>query len=95
MRTTPILLALLLMTSCENAEDMQKAKEQAATEDRELREGDYVPACVESCMTKAITFGDLDDPESRVAQLAKSPRAFRFLEELGTRPKVYYLSEVE
>jgi molybdopterin-containing oxidoreductase family iron-sulfur binding subunit len=74
---------------------LQKAKEQAAEEDRELREGDYVPACVESCMTKAMTFGDLDDPDSKVAQLAKSPRAFRFLEELGTKPKVYYLSEVE
>jgi len=54
---------------------LQKAKEQAAAEDRELSDGDYVPACGESCMTKAIAFGDLDDPESKVAQLAKSPRA--------------------
>lgn len=74
---------------------LQKAKEQAAMENRELRHGDYVPACVESCPTGAIVFGDLDDNESRVAELLRSPRAFRLLEELGTEPKVYYLSETE
>jgi molybdopterin-containing oxidoreductase family iron-sulfur binding subunit len=40
-------------------------------------------------------FGDLDDPHSTVTQLARSSRAFRLLEELGTEPKVIYLSEVE
>jgi molybdopterin-containing oxidoreductase family iron-sulfur binding subunit len=40
-------------------------------------------------------FGDLDDPKSTVSHLAKSTRAFRLLEELGTEPKVYYLSEGE
>jgi molybdopterin-containing oxidoreductase family iron-sulfur binding subunit len=42
-----------------------------------------------------MVFGDLDDPNSDVAQLARSPRAFHLLEELGTRPKVTYLAEVE
>ncbi|MCK5196553.1 MAG: 4Fe-4S dicluster domain-containing protein, partial [Desulfobulbaceae bacterium] len=74
---------------------LQIAKEQAAAENRELQEGDYVPACMESCPTKAISFGDLDDPNSHVSRLAKSPRAFRSLEDLGTEPKVYYLSEIE
>ena len=36
-------------------------------------------------------FGDLNDPSSKVAQLAASPRAFRLREELGTNPSVYYL----
>lgn len=74
---------------------LQKAKEDVASEGRELREGDYVPACAESCPTQAISFGDLDSSQSAVSKLTKSPRAFRFLEELGTKPKVYYLSEVE
>ena len=74
---------------------LQKAKEQAAVEDRELQEGDYVPACAESCPTQAISFGDLDNPNSEVSLLTRSSRAFRLLEELGTKPKVYYLSEVE
>jgi molybdopterin-containing oxidoreductase family iron-sulfur binding subunit len=72
---------------------LQKAREQARAEGRPLREDDYVPACVESCPTDAFTFGDLDDPRHRVSQLARSPRAFRLLEELGTEPKVYYLEE--
>lgn len=74
---------------------LQKAEEQAAVEDRQLREGDYVPACVESCPSGAMYFGDLDDPNSKVAALADNARAFRLLEELGTEPKVYYLREGE
>jgi molybdopterin-containing oxidoreductase family iron-sulfur binding subunit len=42
-----------------------------------------------------MVFGDLDDPNSEVSQLARSPRAFRLLEELGTKPKVIYLAEGE
>jgi len=74
---------------------LQRARDQARFEDRELREGDYVPACVESCPAEAMFFGDLDDPRSSVARLSDSPRAFRLLEELGTKPKVIYLSKGE
>ena len=58
-----------------------------------MREEDYVPACAESCPTKAITFGDLTNPLHRVSAQINDPRAFRLLEELGTHPKVYYLAE--
>jgi molybdopterin-containing oxidoreductase family iron-sulfur binding subunit len=40
-----------------------------------------------------MVFGDLDDPRSGVSRLSESPRAFRLLEELGTKPKVIYLSK--
>ena len=71
----------------------QAAREKAAVEGRRHpRPEDYVPACVESCPTGAIHFGDLSDPTSEVARLARSARAFRLLEKLGTEPKVYYLS---
>jgi len=69
-----------------------KVKENAAVEEREIEDGEYVPACAESCPADAIVFGDLDDRESRVSELARSTRAQRMMEDLGTEPKVYYLS---
>ena len=74
---------------------LQRARDRARLEGRPLREGDYVPACVETCPAQAMYFGDLDDPRSTVARLARSQRAFRLLEDLGTEPKVVYLSKGE
>jgi molybdopterin-containing oxidoreductase family iron-sulfur binding subunit len=74
---------------------LQKARERAGAEGRDLRPGEYDTACAQACPTRAIVFGDLGDPASEVARLARSPRAFRLHEELGTRPKVIYLSEGE
>jgi menaquinone reductase, iron-sulfur cluster-binding subunit len=71
---------------------LQKAKEDARAEGRELREADFQPACADVCPTQAIVFGDLDNPEHRVSELKNDPRATRLMEELGTEPKVYYLT---
>jgi molybdopterin-containing oxidoreductase family iron-sulfur binding subunit len=72
-----------------------KAREEVAMQGRELKDGDVTTACAESCPAKAIVFGDLDDPESRVSQMIRSPRTFRMHDDLGTKPKVYYLAERE
>ena len=74
---------------------LQKARDLARMQNRPLRDGDYVPACVEICPAEAMYFGDLDEAGSVVARLAESPRAMRLLEELGTKPKVIYLSKGE
>ena len=74
---------------------LQKVRERALAERRDLAPGEYVPACAEACPARAITFGDLSDPGSEVSRLARSPRAFRLQEELGTKPKVIYLTEGE
>jgi len=50
-----------------------------------------LPACASACPTRAITFGDLADPQSTVSKLAKDPRAVQLLARLGTGPKVFYL----
>jgi molybdopterin-containing oxidoreductase family iron-sulfur binding subunit len=75
---------------------IRRAEEQALVEDRPLRDGEVVPACVQTCPTSALVFGDLNDPDSHVSRLVRdNPRSFKLLEELGTEPQVYYLTEGE
>ncbi len=59
-----------------------------------LPDGAVVPACMEACSTKAITFGDIHAPGSRVAAQASSPRAMRLLESVGVKPAISYLTKV-
>ena len=71
---------------------LQTAREQAKFESREMTEGEYQPACVEVCPTSTIVFGDFENENHAVSRLRKSNRAFRLHEDLGTEPKVVYLS---
>ena len=68
------------------------AKIQARAETREVKDGEIMPACAQSCGSKALVCGDLNDPESEVSRLFESPRGSKLLEELGTLPKVTYLA---
>jgi len=52
---------------------------------------DATPACVNSCISQALQFGDIDDPQSNVSKLLAGHQHFRMHEELGTGPGVYYL----
>jgi Fe-S-cluster-containing dehydrogenase component len=71
---------------------IRRAEERALVENRELGDGEAVPACVQTCPPSALVFGDLNDPESQVSRiLENNPRSFRLLEHLGTEPSVYYL----
>ncbi len=72
---------------------IRKGEDKARDEGREVRDGDVVPACVQSCTARAMTFGNIADPASEVARLAKSNRASHLLEELGTKPRVIYLNK--
>jgi molybdopterin-containing oxidoreductase family iron-sulfur binding subunit len=74
---------------------IKRAKEDASQDSRPLADGDVQPACVQSCPAAAMVFGDLNDPQSKVSRLAGSGRSTRLLEELGTRPKVFYLEKVK
>jgi len=61
----------------------------------DVADGDIVTACQQACPTQAIVFGDLNDPDSRLVQLHKGPRAYGVLdEELNTRPRTKYLAKL-
>lgn len=49
------------------------------------------PACVETCVVEARTFGDIDDPNSAVARIVRDKHAKPLQEDLNTRPSVYYI----
>jgi molybdopterin-containing oxidoreductase family iron-sulfur binding subunit len=64
------------------------------TDKDNLPDDAVVPACMEACPTKAITFGNVHAPNSRVAALAASPRAMRLLESVDVKPSISYLTKV-
>ncbi len=70
---------------------IRRGEDQAAAEGRDVRDGEVVPACAQACPANAITFGRLDDPESKVSQMAKNGRGYAMLEDLGTLPRITYL----
>lgn len=51
-----------------------------------------LPQCVTTCIGRATYFGDANDPASLVAELIGRPNVLRLKEELGTEPRVYYLT---
>jgi molybdopterin-containing oxidoreductase family iron-sulfur binding subunit len=73
-----------------------EGKDHAKDEGRLVRDGEIQPACVQSCPTQALSFGNLNDPESTVSKAAKSGRAYRVLdEEINTQPAINYLERVK
>lgn len=74
---------------------IKEGKNKAKTEGRALKDGDIKVACESACPTQAITFGDLNDDNSRVAKLFKAePRSYALLEEWYAKPSVRYLTKI-
>ena len=51
-------------------------------------------ACAEVCPTNALTFGDSNDPDSKVSQLQAEPRSYQLLGELNTKNGVQYSAKL-
>jgi len=67
---------------------------QAEKEDREIRDGEIVTACQQSCPTSAITFGDIHNKDTKVSKDKAQPRNYSLLAELNTRPRTTYIAGV-
>jgi anaerobic selenocysteine-containing dehydrogenase/Fe-S-cluster-containing dehydrogenase component len=73
---------------------INEARIKARSEDRAIRDGEFYPACVQTCPTDALVFGNLKNPESRVARLVREARAYQVLGDLNTKPGVIYLKKI-
>jgi molybdopterin-containing oxidoreductase family iron-sulfur binding subunit len=71
---------------------IQAARVAADKDGRVVHDGEIVTACQQACPTSAITFGNLADPNAKVARQRGSGRNYALLDELGTRPRTTYLA---
>ena len=51
-------------------------------------------ACTSSCSTNALTFGDVNNKNSRVYNLRNDERAYDLLDHLNVRPSVFYQTKI-
>lgn len=68
----------------------QKTILDAKREGRTIKDGEFQTACSSACNNGALVFGDINDKDSAVANLKEDDRAYHLLEEVGTRPNVFY-----
>ncbi|WP_341655509.1 4Fe-4S dicluster domain-containing protein [Blattabacterium cuenoti] len=62
----------------------------AKKENRKIQDEEFETACSISCPTKAITFGDINDPTSLISKKIKNSRSYKLLDFIGVRPNVSY-----
>lgn len=62
----------------------------AKREGREIKDGEFQTACSSACSSGAMVFGDINDKESKVAELVADDRMYHLLEYVGTKPNVIY-----
>ena len=73
---------------------IQDVKIQAKNEGRSIADGEIQPACMQTCPTRAIRFGDLNEAGSAVRAAHGDHRAYTLLAELNIKPRTAYLARV-
>jgi MoCo/4Fe-4S cofactor protein with predicted Tat translocation signal len=67
---------------------------EAKKEGRIVKDGEFQTACSKACTTGSIQFGDMNDKESDIRKLYADNRRYYLLEEIGTKPNVFYHTKV-
>ncbi len=73
---------------------IEEGKIAARREGRLVQDGDVKTACQTACPTRAIEFGNIADPTSKVAQLRSDVRSYGMLPQLRVRPRTEYLARI-
>ena len=71
------------------------AKITSEEQNRDVRDGEIVTACQGACPAEAIIFGNINDPNSRVAKWKAQSRNYSLLNDLNTRPRTTFLARVQ
>ncbi|MGA2051477.1 MAG: 4Fe-4S dicluster domain-containing protein [Terracidiphilus sp.] len=70
------------------------AKIESDKDNRPILDGEIQTACQQACPASAITFGNINDKNSRVAKLQDDERSYQVLADLNTRPRTKYVAAV-
>jgi molybdopterin-containing oxidoreductase family iron-sulfur binding subunit len=66
----------------------------AKNEGRPIQDGEIQTACMQTCPSDAIVFGNILDPESRVSKLKAQHRDYHMLAELNLKARTSYLAAI-
>ncbi|MBO6200121.1 MAG: TAT-variant-translocated molybdopterin oxidoreductase [Chryseobacterium sp.] len=67
---------------------------EAKKDGRRVKDGEFQVACANACSTGSLKFGDMNDVTSEVRSLFNSTRKYVLLEEIGTKPNVFYHTKI-
>jgi anaerobic selenocysteine-containing dehydrogenase/Fe-S-cluster-containing dehydrogenase component len=73
---------------------IRDAQNTARLQGRGTTDGEITPACAQTCPGEAIVFGNIKDPNSRVARVAASGRGYRVFEGINTQSAITYLRKI-
>lgn len=73
---------------------VRAVQQRAGLEERTIADGEILTACQQACPAEAITFGDMNDPNSKIAQMKQDHRRYEMLGYLNVKPRSSYLARL-